>query len=344
MANFNQITDKNFLPANGKKPIPVYADHFNNLVTGENTISADIISEKTSGSGVTADGVILKDGTIDINGTADGVILDADGDTTISSPTDDQIDVEVGGSDVLKITSTKTEILAGHEFDNRTNFEIFDDFTYQTLTEANTPWILNSGADAQAIDPAINSQASGVVRVTTGDADGTTANDGSQLVCAIPVQASDGGLVMEARLHINTAVTDISVFVGLTDSTSLEEPFTISADTVTSTASDAVGFLYDTSATTDEWWMLAVDSDTDDAGNAALGVAPTADVYQTLRLEVSADGATINFYIGDTLVNTLSGDAGVSPDVNLYATIIACSTTTTQKTVDVDYIYIKTTR
>lgn len=37
---------------------------------------------------------------VDLNGLADGLILDADGDTTLSAPTDDQIDVEVGGADV----------------------------------------------------------------------------------------------------------------------------------------------------------------------------------------------------------------------------------------------------
>jgi len=41
--------------------------------------------------------------SVDVNGKADAIILDADGDTTISAPTDDQIDVEVGGSDVVTI-------------------------------------------------------------------------------------------------------------------------------------------------------------------------------------------------------------------------------------------------
>lgn len=44
--------------------------------------------------------------TVDLNGTADALILDADADTTISAPTDDQIDIEVGGTDRLLIDST----------------------------------------------------------------------------------------------------------------------------------------------------------------------------------------------------------------------------------------------
>lgn len=64
MADYQQITDKNFLPAEGKKRIPVYFDKFNNLVTGTNKIAADTIEEKTSGNGVAIDSVTLKDGQL----------------------------------------------------------------------------------------------------------------------------------------------------------------------------------------------------------------------------------------------------------------------------------------
>jgi hypothetical protein len=44
--------------------------------------------------------------TLDLNGIADCLILDTDGDTTLSAPTDDQIDIEVGGSDVVHIDAS----------------------------------------------------------------------------------------------------------------------------------------------------------------------------------------------------------------------------------------------
>jgi len=225
-------------------------------------------------------------------------------------------------------------------FNSRNAFEIFDDFLQQTFTEADTPWILNSGTDPQAIDPAITAAECGVLLMTTGDDDGTTAVDAVQIVGHIPVQADSSGLVFETRLHINTAITNISVFAGLTDVTTLEEPFSIAAGAYTSNATDAAGFVYDTSATTDEWHMVAVDGGVDDAGCATTGTAPVADTYQKLRMEVSSDGATINFYIDGTLEDTLSGDTGVSPDVNLYPTIVVCGDSTASKTVDVDYIYV----
>lgn len=245
------------------------------------------------------------------------------------------------GVDYLYADASRNLIeLTNIEFSQRKRTEIFDDFVYQAIAETYTPWVLNSGSDAEAIDPAIDLQEGGVIKITTGDADGTIANDGSQLVCAIPVQADSGGLVFETKLHINTAITEISVNAGLTDSKTLEEPFTGASDVLTSVASDAACFLFDDGNTTKEWFAAAVDGDSDDTGNGATGSAPVSDTYQVLRIEVSSDGATILFYVDGTLVKTLSTSNGVSPDVDLYATVVACSTTTTSKSVDVDYIYV----
>ena len=72
-------------------------------------IRVDTVSEKTSANGVAIDSVILKDGAVDVQGVSDGIILDADGDTTISADTDDQIDIKVGGADKVTITSSQAK-------------------------------------------------------------------------------------------------------------------------------------------------------------------------------------------------------------------------------------------
>jgi hypothetical protein len=46
---------------------------------------------------------------VDVNGLSDGIILDADADTTISADTDDQIDFKVGGTDILNITNSSSD-------------------------------------------------------------------------------------------------------------------------------------------------------------------------------------------------------------------------------------------
>ena len=70
-------------------------------------------AETTGASGVTIDGVIIKDTTVDLGGTADALILDANGNTTISSPTDDQIDFEIAGADDFTMTANTFTALSG---------------------------------------------------------------------------------------------------------------------------------------------------------------------------------------------------------------------------------------
>jgi len=68
-------------------------------------LKVNTISEKTSANGVSIDSVKLKDGTVDVNGVSDGLILDADADTTISADTDDQIDIKIAGADDFQFTA-----------------------------------------------------------------------------------------------------------------------------------------------------------------------------------------------------------------------------------------------
>jgi hypothetical protein len=229
----------------------------------------------------------------------------------------------------------------------RTSVVAFEDFTDGGHLDAGK-WTLNSGADAQALDAAQHTPIlGGVVQLVTGDADGTVANDGSGMVwLGNPVQldSGSGDVAVEWRVQIVSAITDISVNVGLTDSTALEEPFTGATDTITSVATDAVCFVFDDGNTTKEWFAAAVDTDVDDTGNAATGAAPVADTWQLLRLEISSDGATIRFYVDGALQTTLSGDAGVGPDVVLYPVLIANSTTTTSKTVLADLVRVEASR
>ena len=63
--------------------------------------------------GVGIDGVVIIEGTIDLNGTADAIILDGDGDTTISAPSDDQIDFEIAGADDFTMTHNSFNVLSG---------------------------------------------------------------------------------------------------------------------------------------------------------------------------------------------------------------------------------------
>lgn len=64
-------------------------------------------------AGVTIDGVHIQAGVVDLNGVANALVLDANGDTHISAPTDDQIDIAIGGADDFTITANSFNILSG---------------------------------------------------------------------------------------------------------------------------------------------------------------------------------------------------------------------------------------
>lgn len=73
---------------------------------------AGVVQWVTTGSTI-IDGVYISSGTIDLNGTANALILDADGDTHISAPTNNQIDIAIGGADDFTITANSFNVLTG---------------------------------------------------------------------------------------------------------------------------------------------------------------------------------------------------------------------------------------
>jgi len=314
---------------------------------GEVTLTAGAAGGGSAG-GVTLNGTVT---LADQAGTGGGTVDAVSGQALTISLSDNvatALDIQESTNDYITVNTTNDlervefgkPIDVERGIDHATYFEIFDDFLYSSgFTAADTPWAFTTGTDTTTCDIDISAQENGVMRLTTGDTDGTLSKDGAIIAGVVPMQADNGGMVFETRLHINTAITGCSVSVGFSDNAGLEEPFSIAAGTITAHANDAAAFTYDDGATTKEWYMCAVDGTTQDTGNAALGTGPTADTYQTLRIEVSADGSTIRYYIDGALSGTLSGAAGVSPDVNLYPIVVANTTTNASKTVDVDYIY-----
>ena len=338
------------------------------LRLGTDTTATDVQVQNNSESPLLT---VLGDGKARIGdagvvafGAGDDVTLTHDGTTGLDIAVTDNdsgaLTLKEGANTYLNVSTTDgvekitlgqdiQRAAAARDLSHHLSWVAHEEFYGHADTEAEGTFVLNSGTDAQAIDPALDTaQAGGVWKIVTGNLDGTTAADGSQLVWSkvpIVLNSNTGGYVIEARIRIKTDITFCSVFFGLTDATGLEEAFTNSADTITAVADDAGGFLYDTDATTDEWWGVAVDSTVKDAGNAATGTAPTADVFQILRMEVDATGATVSFFINNaaTADLALSGDVGIGPDVPLYATIIANTTagTPATKTIDVDYLRIE---
>ena len=120
-----ELTDSSPIKIGDGGDMTIYHDGTDSFVT--NATGALKLATETSGIVVTighttsettiADNLTITGTTVgttfDTNGTADAIILDANGNTTISSPTDDQIDFEIAGADDFTMTANTFTILSG---------------------------------------------------------------------------------------------------------------------------------------------------------------------------------------------------------------------------------------
>lgn len=214
--------------------------------------------------------------------------------------------------------------------------EFFDDFLGDSMDGR---WNFQEGADTATSGVAIAAGNNGVIEITTGDSATTTmAGNGAQLdLGALNWKASGGGLSMECRIK-TSAITSVSLFVGFTDQiASLENPYSLSGTTYTSNASDAVGFLFDTAATTDTIRCVGVKADTD-ATNVDTSIAYVADTYKKLRIEIDVNGVA-KFWIDGVLYATMS--AAVTAATALVPVIAGYSSLNgSTRVFTVDYVHV----
>lgn len=218
----------------------------------------------------------------------------------------------------------------------------FDDFLGDVLADQ---WGSLEGADdSTSVVATISAAVNGVVRLVTGDSATTTmAGNGVQIHSQLNWKANSGNLIFECRLKLS-AITNVAVFVGLTDQISaLEIPIesAASSDTLTSNATDAVGFMFDTSQANDKWWLVGVKNGTAaTAQNSA--IAPVAATDNILRIEVDSSG-NATFYIDGVKVGSQMSGA-VTATVALTPVVAATSRSTASRNIDIDYILVQSDR
>jgi len=218
---------------------------------------------------------------------------------------------------------------------------VTDDFIGDAV---DAKWNVVEGTDsATSADSVLAGGIGGVLRLTTGDAGTGLAADMIQVTQALQWQAANGDLCFQTRVKLS-AITTCYVFLGFTDLVTLEAPIesAASANTLTSNATDAVGFMFDTRMTDDKWWLVGVATDVD-ATHQNTGFAPVADDYETFRIEVSATGGA-TFYrnglqVGTAMTGAVTAAADLTPTIAVSKTSVAAS-----MTLDVDYIHVSMSR
>jgi hypothetical protein len=223
-----------------------------------------------------------------------------------------------------------------------------DDFIGDSISPE---WNALNGSDATVVVPAIATAAAatnGVALLTSGtNAGGTMALNGVQLESQLNWLVSKGGLVLEARVRIPGIATSVAWFLGFTDSVSvLEMPFTLAAGNVlTSTASNAVGFLYDTASDDpDNWWAVGVANDADST-KQNLSVAPST-VFETLRVDINRSGVAVfrrnGIVIGSPMSGALQGPTGSAPLTPVFVGF--ARGTGAQRQFEIDYVVCEQNR
>lgn len=218
---------------------------------------------------------------------------------------------------------------------------IFDDFLGPTLR---TEWAVTKGSDGGAANFAPSAALCGMARAVTGAGAGASmAVNGVQLNGALNWQANQGDLVVQARVKIQT-IANIAFYFGLTDQTAaLEDPITGAGggDGITTNATDAVGFLYDTTMTTKHWWLVGVANDVDAAPQDS-GGAPVANTYDVLRIEVRIDGSAYFYRNGLLVGNVMAG--ACRPTIPLTPVIAAFSRSAASQNIDAELLHVSAKR
>lgn len=207
----------------------------------------------------------------------------------------------------------------------------------QTLTDADTG-ILILESDGL----------SGIARFTTPNADD---NDSIGLTTGTMFDvAFMGALVAECRVRFDDLDTK-EFFFGFsdlcTDTHSLEGVLIHGgSSTITLTASDLCGFLYSAETTELVNWYTVFNGGSEtgvtDASEIVSGVAPVADKFNILRLEIDNNG-TARWFIDGKLKKTLAGAVSTTTDLACQA-ILEIKGTGDNETADIDYILIEANR
>lgn len=160
--------------------------------------------------------------SVDLNGIADALILDADQDTTISAPTDDQIDIEISGADDFQFTANTFTALSGSTIATNTIAET----TAGSGVTADSV-LLKDGTSTHR-NPVIAVTGDGAVAVPNGNTTYfiTENSDGATMTLVDPTATTHDGLRLTfisttAQAHsldlvtgINGGAADVGTFGG----------------------------------------------------------------------------------------------------------------------------------
>jgi len=225
---------------------------------------------------------------------------------------------------------------------------LFDDFLGKAI-DSTLNWSGASGGGAAAVTPTIFLGPSGLLRTTTGTANGVTASGSVIGPVIYPGTANPG---MEIRFRGVTAVTGLKVEAGFIDAVPAANAGGINnMDTPTAAMANGALVGIDTTATANLFNFVTIGSATNQAikkTNGTTGMA-AALTYQTIRVQLfSRDASTANavdaaaWFNGQRIathdISATAGVGAVNGSVLLAPWFYVRAMDATSKSIDIDYI------
>ncbi len=221
-------------------------------------------------------------------------------------------------------------------------YALFDDFDGAALLGT---WQVNKGSDGACANFAYNGGISGTILATTGaNAGGTMALNGVQIAAHLNLKgqgagaaASTNNLEFNTRLQLS-AITNVQLFLGFTNQVAALQAPVIGAgggNGLTFNANDCVGFLFDTTMTAANYWLVGNKANANAVAQNTAG-APVAATYDQLAVSIDQLG-NANFFRNGLQVGVTMANA-ITPTVPVTPVIVAFSRAAASRTVTVDYI------
>jgi hypothetical protein len=152
-----------------------------------------------------------------------------------------------------------------------------------------------------------------------------------------------GTWMLKARFK-QSSITTNYIFFGMTDKITAEAPIVsaASADTITTTAANACGFMFDTNMATDNWWLVGTANNVDATAQNS-GSAPVANQYATFIVTGDINGLVTFWYNGVRVGTTMSG--GIGTGITLTPILaITKNSGASSFTLTVDRVYARQAR
>ena len=241
------------------------------------------------------------------------------------------------------------------ELPRTARFEIFDDFTAEAIQLTGVGdgnWIAFAGGDANAtIAVTVAGVPEGQIAIGSGNAG--AADDGATLSLILLAKGSLvslGMTVFECRVSLDD-ITGCVLYCGLSDvlaEANEHSPHKVIGTTISDaglTVTNAAGFVFSAEATDAQWHHTSENAGTIVNGGTAQSTtgAPAADTYDTLRIEIDANGDT-RFYRNGVLERTTTTAVATTALLIPFIGLDGEDTTPVDTVVHVDYIYFSGAR